>query len=166
MGIESIVICIDNSEWMRNGDFIPTRLHSQNDAVNMMARFKTKDNVETNVGVLTFSDTQVRVPLTNDFNKIAKHLQTVEPKGNIKFIVGLRIAHLVLKHRVNKNHRTRIVAFVASPIMDDPKEMERLAKRLKKENVHVDIVSFGEEEANGEKLSLFVDTLNGKEQKE
>ena len=44
--------------------------------------------------------------------------------------------------------------------------MERLAKRLKKENVHVDIVSFGEEEANGEKLSLFVDTLNGKEQKE
>ena len=45
-------------------------------------------------------------------------------------------------------------------------QMERLAKRLKKENVHVDIVSFGEEEANGEKLSLFVDTLNGKEQKE
>ena len=41
---------------MRNGDFIPTRLHSQNDAVNMMARFKTKDNVETHVGLLTFSE--------------------------------------------------------------------------------------------------------------
>ena len=32
------------------------------------------------------------------------------------------LLQLVLKHRVNKNHRTRIVAFVASPIMDDPKE--------------------------------------------
>ena len=45
-------------------------------------------------------------------------------------------------------------------------KLERLAKRLKKENVNVDVISFGEEEANGEKLSLFVDTLNGKEPRE
>lgn len=40
-------------------------------------------------------------------------------------------------------------------------QIERLAKRLKKENVSVDVVSFGEADANGEKLSTFVDTLNG-----
>ncbi len=46
-------------------------------------------------------------------------------------------------------------------------QIERLAKRLKKENVSVDIVSFGEADANGVKLSAFVDTLNGsKEPKE
>jgi 26S proteasome regulatory subunit N10 len=166
MGVESIILCIDNSEWMRNGDFIPTRLHAQQDAVNMVARFKTKENVETSIGLLTLSDTQVRVPLTTDYNKIAKNLQLVEPKDGVKFITGIRIAQLVLKHRLNRNHKTRIIVFVASPIIDDHKEMERLAKRLKKEKIHVDIVSFGEEEQNIDKLSHFIETLNGTEQKD
>lgn len=39
----------------------------------------------------------------------------------------------------------RIVAFIGSPIETDEKELVRLAKRLKKEKVNVDIVSFGEE---------------------
>ena len=65
--------------------------------------------------------------------------------------------------------------------------MIRLAKRLKKEKVTVDIVSFGEEvgyhcgvcvrelsmyclldlkEENAQKLTTFIDTLNGKEGKD
>ena len=44
--------------------------------------------------------------------------------------------------------------------------MERLAKRLKKEKIHVDVVSFGEEEENIDKLSHFIETINGTEQKE
>jgi len=39
----------------------------------------------------------------------------------------------------------RIVAFVGSPIVTEEKELVKLAKRLKKEKVNVDIVSFGEE---------------------
>ena len=39
----------------------------------------------------------------------------------------------------------RIVAFVGSPIDSDEKDLVKLAKRLKKEKVTVDIVSFGEE---------------------
>lgn len=38
--------------------------------------------------------TQVRVPLTNDYNKISKNLQALEPKGAMKFIIGIRIAHV------------------------------------------------------------------------
>ena len=34
----------------------------------------------------------------------------------MKFIPGIKIAHLALKHRQGKNHKTRIVAFVGSPI--------------------------------------------------
>lgn len=45
-------------------------------------------------------------------------------------------------------------------------QLERLAKRLKKEKINVDIVSFGEEEENIEKLSHFIETINGTEQKE
>lgn len=39
----------------------------------------------------------------------------------------------------------RIVAFVGSPVESEEKELVKLAKRLKKEKVNVDIVSFGEE---------------------
>jgi 26S proteasome regulatory subunit N10 len=39
----------------------------------------------------------------------------------------------------------RIVAFVGSPVEQEEKELVKLAKRLKKEKVNVDIVSFGEE---------------------
>jgi hypothetical protein len=39
----------------------------------------------------------------------------------------------------------RIVAFVGSPVDTEEKELVKLAKRLKKEKVNVDIVSFGEE---------------------
>jgi 26S proteasome regulatory subunit N10 len=39
----------------------------------------------------------------------------------------------------------RIVAFVGSPVETEEKELVKLAKRLKKEKVNVDIVSFGEE---------------------
>ncbi|NWT81426.1 PSMD4 ATPase, partial [Lanius ludovicianus] len=39
----------------------------------------------------------------------------------------------------------------------------KLAKRLKKEKVNVDIINFGEEEANTEKLTAFITALNGKD---
>jgi 26S proteasome regulatory subunit N10 len=37
--------------------------------------------------------------------------------------------------RQGKNHKTRIVAFVGSPIEADEKELVKLAKKLKKEKV-------------------------------
>ena len=44
---------------------------------------------------MSFSlSTQVRVTLTNDSNKIFKALQSVEPKGNVNFTTGIRIAHV------------------------------------------------------------------------
>lgn len=52
---------------------------------------------------------------------------------------------LALKHRQGKNHKMRIVVFIGSPVNLESKEMTKLAKRLKKEKVNVDIVSFGEE---------------------
>ena len=65
--------------------------------------------------------------------------------------------------RQSKNHKTRIIIFVGSPIDSEEKDLQRLAKKLKKEKVNVDIVNFGETEENTEKLTNFVSTLNGKE---
>ena len=46
---------VDNSEFMRNGDFLPTRLQAQQDAVGMVANSKLRSNPESNVGLLTLS---------------------------------------------------------------------------------------------------------------
>lgn len=56
----------------------------------------------------------------------------------------------------------RIVAFVGSPIAPEEKELVKLAKKLKKEKVNVDIISFGEDAINTEALTTFINTLNGK----
>ena len=104
---------------MRNGDFIPTRLQSQQDAVNVVTQMKTRLNAENAVGLLSLAEcvkvflkifsnilsfvvthvcfhcsTQVHVTLTNDTNKIFKALQMLEPKGSVNFITGIRIAHV------------------------------------------------------------------------
>ena len=40
---------------MRNGDYLPTRLQAQQDAVNTICRFKLRSNPENNVGLITLS---------------------------------------------------------------------------------------------------------------
>lgn len=39
---QATMICIDNSEWMRNGDYSPTRFQAQTDAVNLICGAKTQ----------------------------------------------------------------------------------------------------------------------------
>ena len=46
---------LDNSEWMRNGDYIPTRMEAQHDAANLVCGTKTQSNPESTVGVLTMA---------------------------------------------------------------------------------------------------------------
>ncbi|CAN7938103.1 unnamed protein product [Ixodes hexagonus] len=163
MVLESTVVCVDNSEYMRNGDFIPTRLQAQQDAVSLVCHSKTRSNPENNVGLLTLASSEVLATLTTDVGRLLSKLHQVQPKGDMNLVTAIRVAHLVLKHRQGKNHKMRIVVFVGSPIETDIKELTKLAKRLKKEKVCVDVVNFGEEHVNTEKLAHFVNTLNGKE---
>ncbi|XP_054035080.1 26S proteasome non-ATPase regulatory subunit 4 [Dryobates pubescens] len=164
MVLESTMVCVDNSEYMRNGDFLPTRLQAQQDAVNIVCHSKTRSNPENNVGLITLANNcEVLTTLTPDTGRILSKLHTVQPKGKITFCTGIRVAHLALKHRQGKNHKMRIIAFVGSPVEDHEKDLVKLAKRLKKEKVNVDIINFGEEEANTEKLTAFINSLNGKD---
>lgn len=163
MVLESTMICVDNSDYMRNGDFLPTRLQAQQDAVNLVCHSKTRSNPENNVGLLTLANVEVLATLTSDVGRVLSKLHRVQPNGNINLLTGIRIAHLALKHRQGKNHKMRIVVFVGSPVESDEKELVKLAKRLKKEKVNVDVVSFGEDSENNPLLTSFVNTLNGKE---
>ncbi|NWI67960.1 PSMD4 ATPase, partial [Todus mexicanus] len=135
---------VDNSEYMRNGDFLPTRLQAQQDAVNIVCHSKTRSNPENNVGLITLAKYGGELGLGSSSSSIS-------------------VLQLALKHRQGKNHKMRIIAFVGSPVEDNEKDLVKLAKRLKKEKVNVDIINFGEEEANTDKLTAFINTLNGKD---
>uniref|UniRef100_H3DLW3 26S proteasome non-ATPase regulatory subunit 4 n=1 Tax=Tetraodon nigroviridis TaxID=99883 RepID=H3DLW3_TETNG len=163
MVLESTVVCVDNSEYMRNGDFLPTRLQAQQDAVNIVCHSKTRSNPENNVGLITMANNcEVLTTLTPDTARILSKLHTVQPCGNISFCTGIKVAHLALKHRQGKNHKMRIIVFVGSPVEDNEKDLIKMAKR-KKEKVNVDVINFGEQEMNTEKLTAFINCLNGKE---
>ncbi|XP_062550447.1 26S proteasome non-ATPase regulatory subunit 4 [Armigeres subalbatus] len=164
MVLESTMLCFDNSDFQRNGDYFPTRLNAQKDGVNLVCLSKVRSNPENNVGLMTLSNTtEVLATLTSDVGRILSKLHLVNPAGNINLLTGLRIAHLVLKHRQGKNHKMRIVVFVGSPVNHDEADLVKLAKKLKKEKVNVDIVSFGDHQKNNDVFTSFINVLNGKD---
>lgn len=163
MVLESTMICIDNSDYMRNGDFVPSRFQAQMDAVYMICESKTRTNPENDVGLIALVNAEVLATLTTEIGKIVTKLHDVSLEGDISFSNSIKIAHLALKHRQEKHHKMRVVVFVGSPIQENGEEMTKLAKKLKKENVNCDIVSFGEAEDNLELLTDFISILNGKE---
>jgi hypothetical protein len=44
---------LDNSDYQRNGDYLPTRLTAQKDGINLVCLTKLRSNPENNVGLLT-----------------------------------------------------------------------------------------------------------------
>jgi 26S proteasome regulatory subunit N10 len=165
MPLEATMMIIDNSEYMRNGDYIPSRFEAQSDAVKTIFQTKIDSNPENTVGVMTMANKgpEVLVTHSKDIGQIIKALHVTSSKigGAIDIPTAINIAQLALKHRENKNLRQRIIVFVGSPLEGqgaDEREMVKIAKRLKKNNVAVDFVAFGdgvEEETNV--LKAFVD---------
>lgn len=99
--------------------------------------------------------------------QILKGLHAASSKigGAADVPTAISVAQLALKHRQNKNLRQRIIVFVGSPLTDqgaDEKNMVRLAKKLKKNSVAVDIIAFGEavDEAHAAVLKAFVDAVS------
>jgi len=160
--LEATVVCLDNSDWMRNGDYTPTRLEAQQDAINLICGAKTQSNPENTVGVLSGAGRSpgVLVTLTSDLGKILSSLHEVRIGGTFDFLASMQVAQLVLKHRQNKNQHQRVIVFVGSPLLTDSNQLVRLGKRLKKNNIAVDIVNFGEEAENTEKLEAFISAVN------
>ena len=86
---------------------------------------------------------------TKDIGHIlsALHVASGKIAGTADIATAISVAQLALKHRQNKNLRQRIIVFVGSPLTEpgaDDASMVRLAKKLKKNSVAVDVVAFGE----------------------
>jgi len=158
------MICLDNSDWMRNGDYTPTRLQAQMETVNYIANAKIQDNQESVVGLLSMADSRVQVhcSMTRSMGQIMNCLKDdVQIGGKSRFINGLKIAQLGLKNRQNKSQKQRIVMFVGSPVEAPSKDLVKLGKVFKKNKVSVDIINFGAENSdNVEKLEAFMTAIN------
>lgn len=50
-----LLFSLDNSEWMRNGDFAPSRLISQSEAAILLSTKKTNQNAESAVAVISMA---------------------------------------------------------------------------------------------------------------
>lgn len=162
MVLEATMMVIDSSEYMRNGDYLTSRYQAQLDTVELIFRRKTAANPESTVGVLTMAGESARVlsNLTTDYGTLLSGLHESKIGGQSNLINGIQVACLALKNRQNKNQRQRVIVFVGSPIDNGDKELDKLAKRLKKNNISIDFVNFGEEAANTAKLDKFVNTAN------
>jgi 26S proteasome regulatory subunit N10 len=103
---------------------------------------------------------EVHVTLTNDLSKILNANQSIHLSGDCDFVTALNIATLTLKHRQNKNQKQRIIMFVGSPIRHSVEEMGLVGKKLKKYNIAVDVVSFGNLDENRDHLNQFLKAVN------
>eukprot|EP00584_Thalassiosira_punctigera_P023789 CAMPEP_0172552682 /NCGR_PEP_ID=MMETSP1067-20121228/46864_1 /TAXON_ID=265564 ORGANISM="Thalassiosira punctigera, Strain Tpunct2005C2" /NCGR_SAMPLE_ID=MMETSP1067 /ASSEMBLY_ACC=CAM_ASM_000444 /LENGTH=369 /DNA_ID=CAMNT_0013340725 /DNA_START=82 /DNA_END=1188 /DNA_ORIENTATION=- len=176
MPLESCMILLDNSEFMRNGDYVPTRMEAQSDAANLIVNAKTQSNPESTVGVIAMSSAgpssgaELLVSPTDDLGKILTALHGVPLSGEmdvrgkdaVDIAASVQVAALALKHRRNKNGSQRIVLFVGSPLKcAEKRALVKAGKQLKKNNVHIDVVALGELEENEPKLRELVDAANG-----
>ena len=125
---------------------------------------------------------EVLVTLTTDFGKILDGLHRTKIRGETHLATGIQVAgvsalplyvplakvpqltsvrvQLALKHRQNKSQRQRIIVFTCSTIAEDEKTLVKLAKKMKKNNISIDFVLFGELEGdNTKKLEAFTENV-------
>lgn len=97
---------------------------------------------------------------TEDMKKLLAVFGKISISGQCQFCNAVQIAHLALKHRKNKNGGQRIIVFIGSPIVDSEEAMKKIGKILKKNNVAVDVVVMGEQDAIQSKVLEFVNAVN------
>jgi len=158
------MIVVDNSESSRNGDYLPDRFGAQAEAVNLIFNAKTGANPESSVGLMSMGGKgpEVLVTLTTEFGKVLAGLHETKIKGSSHLGTGISVAALALKHRQNKSQRQRIIVFTCSPIEDSEKELVKLAKKMKKNNISIDFIAFGDlESETKQKLEAFNENVKG-----
>jgi 26S proteasome regulatory subunit N10 len=150
----------------------PSRFSAQTEAVSLIFNAKTSSNPESAVGLMSMAGTGPTVlntPTTN-FGAILAGLHETRIKGQARLGTAISVAMLALKHRANKAQRQRIVVLMCSELNqkfgdknDTEKELTKLAKKCKKNNVSVDFVAFGDatESETRTILEKFVESVGG-----
>ncbi|KAJ5528310.1 26S proteasome non-ATPase regulatory subunit [Penicillium sp. IBT 35674x] len=166
MSLEATMIIVDNSESSRNGDYTSTRWQAQVDAVSIIHSVKMRVHPQSAVGLMSMGGNgpEVLSTFTSDFGSILAGLHRTKIHGTSHLSSSIQVAGLALKHRSEKSQRQRIIVFSCSPIHEDEKTLVKLAKKMKKNNVSIDVVAFGDLESDQtKKLEAFVDNVTSGE---
>ena len=111
MVLEATMLCIDNSDHVRNSDYLPSRLQvtfslatfsvlcslvflqAEGDAVNLLAGAKTQSNPENSVGVLSLAGKVPRVLVTptDDLGQVLNAVHGISTGGSIKLSTGVQV---------------------------------------------------------------------------
>ncbi|KAF7594990.1 hypothetical protein BBP40_007588 [Aspergillus hancockii] len=164
MSLEATMIIVDNSESSRNGDYTSTRWQAQIDAVSVIHTAKMRVHPQSAVGLMSMGGKgpEVLSTFTNDFGAILAGLHRTKIHGTAHLSSSIQVAALALKHRSEKSQRQRIVVFSCSPIEEDEKTLVKLAKKMKKINISIDVIAFGDLESDQtKKLEAFVESVKG-----
>ena len=95
MVLEATVFVLDNSDWMRNGDYTPTRLEAALDCVTMLFNAKTNSNPENTCALISSAKSPSCLQtLTNDIGKILSAIHTIIPSGSNLLLTGVQIAQV------------------------------------------------------------------------
>jgi len=162
MVLEATIIHVDNSNSSCNGDFLPTRWEAQEEAANIVCQAKCEANAESSVGLMVMAGKQVEILVTpvQDPGRILASFPNVKIGGRIQLSTSLQIAQLALKHRLNKNQKQRIVAFIASPVVESEEALVKLGQKLRKNAINLDIINLENGPEHNQKLQKLVDATN------
>lgn len=93
-----LLVCfsVDNSEWVRNGDYTPDRFRAQVDAVNLVIQSKSNAHIENTLALLSYATEtpKVHATLTTDVAKLLTALSSVKVGGQPKFMAGIQVAQV------------------------------------------------------------------------
>lgn len=146
--------------------------------VSLICNARVESHPENTVGLLTmagkgyvqtsreyysiyFCRVELLVSPTENTSKLLAAFNKISANGKSEFSTSVQIAQLALKHRKNKNGGQRIIVFIGSPIIEDSKNLVKIGKLLKKNNIAVDVVIMGEQSENLEKMEEFVKATSG-----
>ena len=141
----------------------------QREAVAELLRVQMRSNPENDIALMATSGRQNRpemlLPLSREQVTFQRKLYAAESQGTADPITSLRIAQLALKHRKNRRANQRVVLFLGSPLNEEKensqskgkgkekektntttsaRELKRLGLALRKANISLDLVVFGE----------------------
>ena len=155
------MIIIDNSVFSRNGDIIPNRFRAQLDSVGSLITYKTNDNLETSVGLMTMGgiNPKLLTTPTNQTSALYSQFSKISINGQNHFSKSLQIAQLAMLHRTNKKQHERVIAFVASEIKDSDEILSSIGRNFKRNGTALDIINICNNE-NVNKIQKLIDIVD------
>eukprot|EP00708_Paratrimastix_pyriformis_P003594 GAFH01002379.1.p1 GENE.GAFH01002379.1~~GAFH01002379.1.p1 ORF type:complete len:391 (-),score=40.84 GAFH01002379.1:19-1080(-) len=121
---------------------------------------KSSKNPESTVGLVKMAPPEALSSCTTDIGTVLRQMEQMQLEGRTALQPSIQIAQLVLKRRPTREQAQRVIVFIGSPIAEDKASLEKLGKQLRRSNIALDVVSFGEVVDNTEKLETLVNAAN------